>query len=73
MKTVNLYLIMKLVLNYDLYTFRREYVFRFNEKFQIQDDIDILKRMGLLLGTYLIILRLFHIKSFNFIAIEVTE
>lgn len=30
-----------------------EYVFNFNQRFQIHDDIDILKRMGLLLGLYI--------------------
>lgn len=33
------------------YYSRSEYFFSFNDKFEIHDDIEILKRMGLLLGT----------------------
>lgn len=31
---------------------RSEYFFSFDDKFEIHDDIEILKRMGLLLGEY---------------------
>lgn len=29
---------------------RSEYFFKFDDKFEIHDDVDVLKRMGLLLG-----------------------
>jgi transcription factor Dp len=29
---------------------KREYLLKFDDKFEVQDDIEILKRMGLLLG-----------------------
>ncbi|XP_077291950.1 transcription factor Dp [Arctopsyche grandis] len=40
----------KTLINCSISNDKMEYVFNFNEKFQIQDDIDILKRMGLVLG-----------------------
>lgn len=30
--------------------FRREYLLKFDDKFEVQDDFEVLKRMGLLLG-----------------------
>lgn len=33
-------------------SFRSEYFFSFDDKFEIHDDIEILKRMGLLLGKF---------------------
>ncbi|KAL7023117.1 hypothetical protein ACKWTF_012495 [Chironomus riparius] len=33
-----------------LYSFRREYLLKFDDKFEVQDDFEVLKRMGLLLG-----------------------
>lgn len=33
-------------------TYRTEYLFNFNDKFEIHDDIEVLKRMGLAFGNY---------------------
>jgi len=30
-----------------------EYLFSFNDKFEIHDDIEVLKRMGMVLGEYI--------------------
>lgn len=30
--------------------YRREYLLKFDDKFEVQDDFEVLKRMGLLLG-----------------------
>lgn len=46
------------ILNFDIispyqyfnYVFRSEYLLKFDDKFEIHDDIEVLKRMGLLLG-----------------------
>lgn len=35
--------------------FRREYLLKFDDKFEVQDDFEVLKRMGLLLGKLLLI------------------
>lgn len=35
-----------------VYHYRSEYFFKFDNQFEIHDDIDVLKRMGLLLGIY---------------------
>lgn len=31
-------------------SYRREYLLKFDDKFEVQDDFEVLKRMGLLLG-----------------------
>jgi hypothetical protein len=31
---------------------RREYLLKFDDKFEVQDDFEVLKRMGLLLGEF---------------------
>lgn len=33
--------------------FRKEYLFHFNNEFEIQDDLEILKQIGMLMGNYL--------------------
>jgi hypothetical protein len=33
-----------------LFCFRMEYLFNFDDKFEIHDDIEVLKRMGMVLG-----------------------
>lgn len=38
---------------------RSEYFFSFDDKFEIHDDIEILKRMGLLLGKSISMISLF--------------
>lgn len=61
------------MLNYFLfYFYRTEYMFNFNKRFQIHDDIDILKRMGLLFGMYedtvnTTIIRCFEIDKYLYI------
>lgn len=39
-----------LSLVFPIVTFRSEYLFNFDEAFEIHDDIEVLKRMGLSLG-----------------------
>lgn len=39
------------LINFFLFSFlRSEYLFKFEDKFEIHDDVEVLKRMGLLLG-----------------------
>lgn len=38
---------------FDFYFNRREYLFNFDDKFEIHDDIEVLKRMGMDLGKFL--------------------
>lgn len=33
-----------------MYHYRMEYLFNFDDKFEIHDDIEVLKRMGMVLG-----------------------
>lgn len=33
-----------------IYRFRSEYIFKFDKTFEMHDDIEVLKRMGFLLG-----------------------
>lgn len=34
------------------FLFRTEYLFEFDDKFEIHDDMEVLKRMGLVMGMY---------------------
>lgn len=35
------------------YFFRSEYIFKFDDKFEMHDDAEVLKRMGLLFGKFI--------------------
>lgn len=51
------YTIFTIFSNSKIWTFqqyRSEYHFIFNDKFEIHDDIEVLKRMGLLLGKFVV-------------------
>lgn len=39
-----------LTLTNGFFIFRTEYLFSFNDKFEINDDFEVLKKMGLVLG-----------------------
>ena len=48
---INIYLF----INLNYFTFRTEYQFNFNDKFEIHDDIEVLKRMGMDFGNFTIL------------------
>jgi hypothetical protein len=39
-------------LSFSFFAARREYLLKFDDKFEVQDDFEVLKRMGLLLGKF---------------------
>ena len=48
--TFYLHSIVLFFFNYNFFHFRQEYHFLFDDNFEIRDDIDILKEMGLVMG-----------------------
>lgn len=47
---VNIYKKDRRVINLSQFFSRTEYLFNFNDKFEIHDDIEVLKQMGLAFG-----------------------
>lgn len=47
-----------------LYVSRRDYVLKFDDQFEVHNDEEILKRMGLLLGIYFIVQIFLKISQF---------
>lgn len=46
----DLWLFMSACVSKNILCFRSEYLFVFNDKFEINDDFEVLKKMGLVLG-----------------------
>ena len=46
--------------------FRMEYLFNFDDKFEIHDDIEVLKKMGMVLGKCILNIELEWMKSYLF-------
>lgn len=52
-----------MIFNVELSYFRQEYHFLFDDNFEIRDDIDILKEMGLVMGNDLFLYFVFVLKK----------